>query len=138
MSKSASSPNGVLDLLDDPKVNAKRIRSAVTDTGRDVRYDPEGKPGVSNLLTIYSALSGRDVPSLEEQYAGKGYGDLKKDLAEVVTDTLGPVRERALELLENPDTLDEILAEGARRARERAGATLERVYDRVGFLPGKR
>jgi tryptophanyl-tRNA synthetase len=138
MSKSASSPNGVLDLLDDPKVNAKRIRSAVTDTGRDVRYDPEGKPGVSNLLTIYSALTGRDVPSIEEQYVGKGYGDLKKDLAEVVTDTLGPVRERALELLENPDTLDEILAEGARRARERAGATLERVYDRVGFLPSKR
>jgi tryptophanyl-tRNA synthetase len=138
MSKSASSPNGVLDLLDDPKVNAKRIRSAVTDTGREVRYDPENKPGVSNLLTIYSALSGRDVSAIEADYAGRGYGDLKKDLAEVVTSTLGPVRERALALLESPDTLDEILAEGARRARERAGATLERVYDRVGFLPSKR
>ncbi|MFP5306529.1 MAG: tryptophan--tRNA ligase, partial [Gammaproteobacteria bacterium] len=86
MSKSASSPNGVLDLLDEPKRNAKRIRSAVTDTETEVRYDPERKPGVSNLLTIYAALSGRPVPELEAQYAGHGYGDLKKDLAEVVTE----------------------------------------------------
>lgn len=138
MSKSASSPNGVLDLLDEPKRNAKRIRSAVTDTETDVRYDPERKPGVSNLLTIYAALSGRPVPELEAQYVGRGYGDLKKDLAEVVTETLGPVRERALAYLENPEMLDDVLAEGARRARQRAGATLERVYDAVGFLPGKR
>jgi tryptophanyl-tRNA synthetase len=138
MSKSASSPGGIIDLLDDPKVTAKRIRSAVTDTGREVRFDPESKPGISNLLTIYSALSGRSVPELEGEYEGRGYGDLKKDLAEVVTSTLGPVRERALAYLEDPGALDDVLAEGAHRARERAGATLERVYDRVGFLPGKR
>jgi tryptophanyl-tRNA synthetase len=138
MSKSASSPNGVLDLLDDSRRNAKRIRSAVTDTGTEVRYDPEGKLGVSNLLTIYSALSGQSISALEEQYVGRGYGDLKKDLAEVVTDVLGPVRERALAYLDDPGALDDVLAEGARRARERAGATLERVYDAVGFLPGKR
>jgi tryptophanyl-tRNA synthetase len=138
MSKSATSPNGVLDLLDDPKLNAKRIRSAVTDTGREIRFDPEAKPGVSNLLTIYSALSGTPIPQLETQYEGRGYGDLKKDLAAVVTDALGPVRERAMAYLEDPASLDDVLADGARRARERAGATLERVYDAVGFLPGKR
>jgi len=138
MSKSASSPMGVLDILDEPKRNAKRIRSAVTDTETEVRYDPENKPGVSNLLTIYSALSRRPVAELEQQYAGHGYGDLKKDLAEVVGDKLTPVRERTLAYLDNPAQLDEVLAEGARRARERAGATLERVYEAVGFLPGKR
>jgi tryptophanyl-tRNA synthetase len=138
MSKSASSPNGVLDLLDDPKRNAKRIRSAVTDTGTEVRYDPETKPGVSNLLTIYSALSRRPVAEIEGQYAGHGYGELKKDLAELVTGVLAPVREKALAYLHEPTVLDDVLAEGARRARERAGATLERVYDAVGFLPGKR
>jgi tryptophanyl-tRNA synthetase len=138
MSKSASSPNGVLDLLDDPKRNAKRIRSAVTDTGTEVRYDPETKPGVSNLLTIYSALSRRPVAEIEGQYAGHGYGELKQDLAEVVTGVLAPVREKALAYLDEPTVLDDVLAEGARRARERAGATLERVYDAVGFLPGKR
>jgi tryptophanyl-tRNA synthetase len=138
MSKSASSPNGVLDLLDDPKRNAKRIRSAVTDTGTEVRYDPETKPGVSNLLTIYSALSRRPVAEIEGQYAGHGYGELKQDLAEVVTGVLAPVREKALAYLDEPTVLDDVLAEGARRARERAGATLERVYDTVGFLPGKR
>ena len=138
MSKSTSSPNGVLDLLDEPRRNAKRIRSAVTDTGTEVRYDLERKPGVSNLLTIYSALSGQTVAALEQRYTGRGYGDLKKDLAEVVADVLGPVREKALGYLEDPAVLDDVLAEGARRARERAGATLERVYDAVGFLPGKR
>src|SRR6185312_11217555 len=86
MSKSASSPAGIIELLDDPKVSAKKIRSAVTDTGREVRYDPAEKPGVSNLLVIYSALSGRGVAELEEDYRGKGYGDLKKGLGEVFTE----------------------------------------------------
>ena len=138
MSKSASSPNGVLDLLDAPERNAKRIRAAVTDTETEVRHDPERKPGVSNLLTIHSALSGRSLADLEQQFAGRGYGDLKKDLADVVAQSLGPVREKALAYLEDPDALDDVLADGARRARERAGATLDRVYDAVGFLPGKR
>lgn len=137
MSKSASSPNGVIDLLDEPKRNAKRIRSAVTDTETDVRYDPERKPGVSNLLSIYAALTGRSVADLESQYAGAGYGDLKKDLGQVLTDVLGPVRERALAYLDKPADLDDVLADGAHRARERASATLARVYDAVGFLPGR-
>ena len=138
MSKSASSPNGIIDLLDDPKLVAKRIRSAVTDTGRDIRFDPVAKPGVSNLLTIYSALSGRPVAELETAYEGKGYGDLKTDLAEVVASTLVPFSERFNGYIDDPAALDDVLADGADRARERAGATLARVYDRIGFLPARR
>src|SRR4029079_11780707 len=86
MSKSASTPAGIVDLLDDPKVSAKKIRSAVTDTEREIRFDPENKPGISNLLTIYAALTDRKIAEIEADYAGKGYGDLKKDLADVVAD----------------------------------------------------
>ncbi len=137
MSKSATSPNGIIELLDDPKVVAKRIRSAVTDTGREVRYDPVAKAGVSNLLTIFSALTGTSVVTLEADYVGKGYGDLKKDLAEVVIDCLAPFQERYAGYLDDPGTLDDVLADGAERAREIAAATLARLYDRVGFLPSR-
>ncbi len=138
MSKTGGSPNGVIDLLEDPAVIAKRIKSAVTDTGREVLYDPETKPGVSNLLTIYSALDGRSVDDLEKAYDGKGYGDLKKDVADVVVAALGPVRQRAMEYLDDPASLDAVLTAGAERAGERAAATLAKVYDRVGFLPRRR
>ena len=138
MSKSAASPNGLIELLDDPKVVAKRIRSAVTDAEREIRYDPATKPGVSNLLTIYSALSGRTVASLEADYAGKGYGDLKKDLADVVVDFLTPFQERVRHYLSDPSALDDVLAAGADRARELATPTLERIYDRSGLLPRRR
>jgi len=136
MSKSSASSAGVIELLDDPAVIAKRIRSAVTDTGREVRFDRAEKPGVSNLLTIYSAMSGRSVADLEAAYEGKGYGDLKKDLAEVVGGELGPFRQTALGYLDDPAELDAVLARGAQRARERAHATLSRVYDRIGLLGG--
>src|SRR6476619_5655117 len=86
MSKSASSPAGIVEMLDEPKASAKKIRSAVTDSGSEIRFDAEEKPGISNLLTIYSSLTGQPVPTLEEDYAGRGYGDLKKDLAEVVVE----------------------------------------------------
>ena len=138
MSKSAASQSGVIDMLEDPKTIAKRIRSAVTDTGREIRFDEAHKPGVSNLLRIFSALSGRSIPSLETGYEGKGYGDLKKDVAEIVVDTATPYRDRTLALLADPAELDRILAEGAERARDVASTTLARVYDRVGFLPSKR
>lgn len=137
MSKSASSANGIIELLDEPARSAKKIRSAVTDTGRDVVYDPETKPGVSNLLSIYSALSGRTVPELESAYAGRGYGDLKKELAEVVADFSRPIRERTRSYLDNPDELDKVLAVGAEKAREVAARTLRAVYDRVGFLASR-
>src|SRR4051812_43535433 len=139
MSKSLP-PAGCVNLLDEPKVTAKKIRSAVTDTGREVVFDPEGKPGVSNLLTFHSALSGTPVAELEDRFAGRGYGDLKKELAEVVTDFVTPVRERTSALLEDQAELERILAGGAARAREVAAATVAAVYDRVGFLaaPGSR
>jgi tryptophanyl-tRNA synthetase len=136
MSKSISGP-GCLFLLDDPKVSAKKIRSAVTDTGRDVVFDPEGKPGVSNLLTILSALTGQDIPALEERFTGAGYGDLKKEVAEAYVGFAEPFAERVRGLLAAPQELDDILADGARAARAQAGPVLEKVYDRVGFLPGR-
>jgi tryptophanyl-tRNA synthetase len=137
MSKSAASQAGVIDLLDEPASIAKKIKSAVTDAERSIRYDAEAKPGVSNLLTIYSALDGRSIDELVDAYSGKGYGDLKSDLAEVVLSVATPYRERTMALLDEPDKLDAILAEGAQSARTVAAATLTRVYERVGFLAGK-
>jgi tryptophanyl-tRNA synthetase len=136
MSKSLAGP-GALFLLDEPAANAKKIRSAVTDTGRDVRFDADEKPGVSNLLTIYSALSGRSIAELETAYDGKGYGDLKKDLAEVFVDYVTPFRQRTQAFLDDPESLDAVLARGADRARSVASATLAAAYDAVGFLPAK-
>jgi len=138
MSKSASSPNGIVDLLDDPKVSAKKIRSAVTDTGREVTFDPVDKPGVSNLLTIYSALSGRTVDELVTAYEGKGYGDLKKDLGAVVADFVTPVQARTRGYLDDPAQLDKLLGIGAEMARSVASVTLRNVYDNVGFLSAVR
>jgi tryptophanyl-tRNA synthetase len=134
MSKSLP-PAGCVFLLDDPKVTAKKIRSAVTDTGREVVADPVEKPGITNLLTIHSALSGATIAELEERFAGRGYGDLKKELAEVVVDFVTPVRQRTEELLDDQAELERVLAAGAARAREVAARTVADVYDRVGFLP---
>jgi tryptophanyl-tRNA synthetase len=134
MSKSLP-PSGTVYLLDDPAVTAKKIRSAVTDTGRDVVADPEGKPGVTNLLTIHSAISGRSIAELEEHFSGRGYGDLKKELADVVTEFAGPVRARTQELLDDRAELERIMADGAARAREVASRTVAQVYERTGFLP---
>jgi tryptophanyl-tRNA synthetase len=134
MSKSLP-PAGLVNLLDDPKVTAKKIRSAVTDTGREVVADPVEKPGVTNLLAIHSALSGQSAAQLEAHFAGRGYGDLKKELAEVVTDALAPIQARTAELLADTAELERLLAAGAARAREVAAPTLATVYDRVGFLP---
>ncbi|HVX53694.1 tryptophan--tRNA ligase [Nocardioides sp.] len=138
MSKSASSPGGIIDMLDDPKVSAKKIRSAVTDSQTEVRFDESTKPGVSNLLRIYSALTDVEIPTLEEKYAGRGYGDFKKDLAEVVVEFVTPFRTRTLELLDDRGYLDQVLADGAAKARAVAARTLADVYERVGFVPSTR
>ncbi|MGW2897779.1 tryptophan--tRNA ligase [Streptomyces sp. NPDC001212] len=137
MSKSASTPKGLINLLDDPKATAKKVKSAVTDTDTVVRYDPETKAGVSNLLTIYSTLTGAGIGELEEKYAGKGYGALKTDLAEVMVEFVTPFRERTQQYLDDPETLDSILAKGAEKARAVAAETLSQAYERVGFLPAK-
>ena len=135
MSKSAESASGVVWLLDEPSVTAKKIKSAVTDAGREVRYDVAEKPGVSNLLTIFSVLANRSIASLETDYDGRGYGDFKKDLADVVVETFAPIRARALELLDDPAELDRVLAGNADRAAAIADVTLATVYDRIGLLP---
>jgi tryptophanyl-tRNA synthetase len=137
MSKSASTPKGLINLLDEPKTTAKKVKSAVTDTDTVIRYDSEHKPGISNLLTIYSTLTGAGIAELEEKYAGKGYGALKTDLAEVMVDFVTPFRERTQQYLDDPETLDSILAKGAEKARAVAAETLAQAYDRVGFLPAK-
>ncbi|MFJ8106950.1 tryptophan--tRNA ligase [Streptomyces sp. NPDC096132] len=137
MSKSASTPKGLINLLDDPKATAKKVKSAVTDTDTVVRFDPENKPGVSNLLTIYSTLTGKSVAQLEQEYEGKMYGALKTDLADVVVDFVTPFRDRTQQYLDDPETLDSILAKGAEKARAVAAETLSQAYEKVGFLPAK-
>ncbi|MGZ9885608.1 tryptophan--tRNA ligase [Rhodococcus ruber] len=137
MSKSAATPAGLINLLDDPKVSAKKIKSAVTDNEREIRFDPENKPGVSNLLTIQAALSGRPVDELVAGYAGRGYGDLKADTAEVLTEFVVPLQAKVDEYLADEAELLRILSTGADQAREVASRTLGQVYDRVGFLPRK-
>jgi tryptophanyl-tRNA synthetase len=138
MSKSAASPNGLIDLLDDPRTILKRFKSAVTDSEREIRADAAAKPGVTNLLRIHSALSGTSLPALEQHFEGKGYGDLKAEVAEVVLAFAEPFRERVAELLADPAELDGVLAAGADQARTTAATTIAQVYDRVGFLPPQR
>ncbi len=134
MSKSASSDAGLINLLDDPKVSAKKVRSAVTDTEREIRYDVENKPGISNLLVILSALTETPIVTLEKDYAGRGYGDLKADVADALIGFATPLRAKVEEYMADQGELDRILGIGAERAREIAGNTLAQVYDRVGFL----
>ncbi|MDZ5621513.1 tryptophan--tRNA ligase [Nocardioides bizhenqiangii] len=137
MSKSIGG-SGCVWLLDEPSASAKKIRSAVTDSGSEIRYDAEEKPGISNLLTIYSALSGESIATLEEQYAGKGYGALKGDLADLVVTFVTPFRERTLELLDDQAYLTAVLQQGADTAGAVAEATLRDVYQRVGFVAPRR
>jgi tryptophanyl-tRNA synthetase len=132
MSKSLSSPTGIIELLDDPAINIRKIKSAVTDSGREIIFDEVNKPGVSNLLTILSALTGTPVDALVAEFAGRGYGDLKSAVAEAVTSFATPYRNRTLELMEERGELESILAKGADRAREVASATLTDVYTKVG------
>ena len=137
MSKSASSPKGLVSLLDEVKVSAKKIRSAVTDTGTVVSFDEKEKPGVSNLLSIYSAISGRSVQELVQHFEGRMYGALKTELAEAFSEWVAPFQERTRAYLDDPAELDAVLARGAEKARAVAGETLAAAYDRIGFLPAK-
>ena len=136
MSKSFSAPSGIIELLDDPKINVRKIKSAVTDSGREVTFDEVGKPGVANLLTILAALTDSDITVLVEKFSGRGYGELKTAVAEAVTEVATPYRNRTLELMEERGELEAILARGAERAREVAGATLADVYAKVGLVKG--
>ncbi len=138
MSGTNSPDAGIVLLSDDPKRIVKKIKSAVTDAEREIRYDPEHKPGVSNLLVIESALTGVPVATLEQGYAGRGYGDLKGQVADAVVTAVEPFQRRMAELLDDPAELDRILARGAERAGAVSAATIERVKDRMGLLPPAR
>jgi tryptophanyl-tRNA synthetase len=137
MSKSASSPQGIIDVLEDPASIRRKIMRSVTDAGDEVRADEQAKPGVTNLLRIYSALSGEPVAEVQAKFAGSGYGAFKKELAEIVVDAFAPVRERTEKLLADEGELDRLLASGAARAQVLATETMNRVRDRVGFLPAR-
>ncbi|MFF4619923.1 tryptophan--tRNA ligase [Nonomuraea jabiensis] len=135
MSKSSSSPAGILDVLEQPGPLRKKVMRAVTDTGSEVLFDEENKPGISNLLRIQSALTGTPIPDLVARYEGQGYGTFKKDVAEAVADTFTPIRERTEKLLSDEAELDRLLAIGAERAAAVARQTMAEVRDKVGFLP---
>jgi len=136
MSKS-NEPKGTINIMDDSAITLKKIKGAVTDLGNEIRFDFESKPGVSNLLGIYSAVSGKPIKQLEADLAGKGYGDLKTEVAEAVLAVIEPIRDRANELLADTAELDRLLGLGADRANAQAEQTLADVYDKIGFIPRK-
>jgi tryptophanyl-tRNA synthetase len=133
MSKSASSMAGVIELLDSPEVTLKKFKSSVTDDGKEVKFDEKVKPGISNLLTIHSALSGKSVSDLENEFSGKGYGDFKTAVAEVVIAKLEPIGKRTKELMDDPEELSRVLRNGAQKANEVASATLKAAYSAIGL-----
>jgi tryptophanyl-tRNA synthetase len=133
MSKSSSSMAGVIELLDSPEVTLKKFKSSVTDDGKEVKFDEKAKPGISNLLTIHSALSGKSVSDLENEFSGKGYGDFKTAVAEVVIAKLEPIGKRTRELMDDPAELSRVLSNGAQKANEVASATLKAAYSAIGL-----
>jgi tryptophanyl-tRNA synthetase len=135
MSKSADSPQGTIALLDDPKAITKRIKSAVTDSETEVRFDPVAKPGVSNLLQILAATSGRSIPEVEADYGAGGYGGLKSDTADAVVAFLAPIQARYADLAADPGRVDAVLADGAAKAEAIADDVLARVRHAAGLLP---
>jgi tryptophanyl-tRNA synthetase len=133
MSKSGD-PKGLVNIMDDSSVIVKKFKSAVTDLDGVIRFDREAKPGISNLLGIYSAITGESIDSLVARFGGAGYGALKTELADVVVSHIEPIRNRAEELLSDPAELDRLLAKGAAKANELAEKTLATVYERIGFI----
>jgi tryptophanyl-tRNA synthetase len=134
MSKSSDSVSGLIEILDSPEINAKKIKSAVTDAGREIKFDEKEKPGVSNLLTIHSALSGQKIADLENHFSGKGYGDLKSEVADVVVEYLKPIREKTLELLSDEAHLLAMLSTGAAKAHKVSSTTLAKTYSNLGLV----
>jgi tryptophanyl-tRNA synthetase len=133
MSTSDSSDQGKVLIVDPPEVIRRKIKSAVTDSGTDVRYAPGEKAGISNLLEIMSVATGDPIPELEARYDGSGYGGFKADVAEAVVTLFDPIQQRYAELRNDPAELERLLARGAEKAREASAPTLEQMYDRMGF-----
>lgn len=134
MSKSAENSNSFIALLDSPETIRKKIKIAVTDSGKEIKYDEKKKPAISNLLTIYSLFSGKPIKEIEKEFKGKGYGDFKKDLAEVIIAGLAPLQKKYKELENNPEQVKSILKDGASKAKQNASITMEAVCKKVGFL----
>jgi tryptophanyl-tRNA synthetase len=134
MSTTDSQPQGKVLITDPPETIRKKLKSAVTDSGSDVRYDPEEKRGISNLLEIMSVATGEPIPELEARYDSGGYGRFKSDVAEAVVELLDPIRVRYGELRADAGELERLLVQGAGKAREAAAPTLEQMYERMGFV----
>ena len=134
MSTTGGTPQGTVLIGDPPEVVRKKIKSAVTDSGGDVRYDPAEKPGISNLLEIMSVATGDEIPKLESRYDGGGYGPFKTDVADAVVALLDPIRSRHEELRADAGELERLLAQGAEKARHASAPTLELMYERMGFV----
>jgi tryptophanyl-tRNA synthetase len=138
MSKSDPNPDSYIALLDSPDIIVEKLKRAVTDSGSDIRFAPEEKPGVSNLLTLYSCVTGMSIEEIEGRYAGRGYGHLKLDLAEHIIELLKPIQDRYRSIITDEGYLSEILADGAAAANHRAEKTINQMNERLGFIPNKR
>ncbi|CAB4572797.1 unannotated protein [freshwater metagenome] len=131
---SKSSPQGCIFIMDEPDVVMKKFKTAITDSGKEIKYDPTNKPGVSNLLSIIKAVTNEEMSAIEAQFASKGYGDLKTFTGEVVVENIvKPFREKTLALLADEKQLNSLMSEGAQKAEKVAAATLKNVYEKVGF-----
>jgi tryptophanyl-tRNA synthetase len=135
MSKSDKSVGGCIYLMDSPEDILRAFKRAVTDSETEVRFDPHAKPGVSNLIQIYSVCAGKSFAEIEAEFAGRGYGDFKKAVGEAVIETLRPIREEATRLLADKAYLEQIYTSGAERASIAANRTVAKVYENVGFVP---
>jgi tryptophanyl-tRNA synthetase len=137
MDKSDPNPAGYISMLDDRDTIIKKCRRAVTDSGAEVRHDPAGKPGVSNLMTIYALCAGKELDEVRREFEGQGYGAFKSAVGEAADAVLSPIRSKALELIQNPAHLDKLMAEEAGRAEAAALPVLRKVRDAIGLLPRK-
>jgi tryptophanyl-tRNA synthetase len=134
MSTSAGSPQGVVRMIDPPNVIRKKVKSAVTDSGRDVVYEPDAKPGVANLMEIMTVATGESLAAIEARYDGQGYGTFKADVAEAVVELLAPIQDRYRELRADDAELRRLLTVGAEKAAAEAAPTLARMYEVMGFI----
>ena len=134
MSKSAASMAGVIEIMDSPDATIKKFKSSVTDAGKEIKFDEKEKPGISNLLTIHSAFSGKSIKDIENEFAGKGYGDFKLQVAQVVVEALNPIRTRTLELMDDKAELLKLLKAGSEKANQVAANTLADVYSALGLI----
>jgi tryptophanyl-tRNA synthetase len=133
MSKSRGAESGTLLMLDSPEVVRKKVKTAVTDSGTDVRYDPEEKPGISNLIELMTVVTGEAIPDIEARYDGAGYGRFKEDVGDAIVELLRPIQQRYQEVRSDPAELERLLAVGADKARAASAPTLELMYERMGF-----